>query len=120
MIEEHGSDAHAVEMEGYGAVFAAEMERIPIMVVRGISDMLAGKTAQGDAVLQPRAAIFAAAFTCELLNLWGQSQPRTPTARRPAAQRPPALRPDCHPRRRALPPRASRPHAPALAIRLRT
>jgi hypothetical protein len=85
VIEEHGSDAHAVEMEGYGAVFAAEMERIPIMVVRGISDMLAGKTAQGDAVLQPLAAIFAAAFTFELLNLWGQSQPRTPTAPAPSS-----------------------------------
>lgn len=85
MIDEHGSDAHAVEMEGYGAVFAAGMERIPIMVVRSISDMLAGKTAQGDAVLQPLAAIFAAAFTFELLNLWSQSQPRPATPPMPSS-----------------------------------
>jgi nucleoside phosphorylase len=83
IIDEHGSDAHAVEMEGYGAVFAADMEGIPILVVRGISDMLAGKTAQRDAVDQPLAAIFAAAFTFELLNLWSHSQSRPPAAPTP-------------------------------------
>ena len=86
LIDEHDSDAHAIEMEGYGAVFAAEMDRIPSLVVRGISDMLAGKTAQRDAFHQPLAAIFAAAFTFELLDLWSQSQsrpPATPTPSRP-------------------------------------
>ena len=78
IIDEHGGDAHAVEMEGYGAVFAADLARTPIMVVRGISDMIENKTPSDDAIYQPLAAIFAAAFTYELLNLWSQSNPRAP------------------------------------------
>jgi nucleoside phosphorylase len=79
MIAQVGGDAHAVEMEGYGAVFAAGLERIPCIVVRGISDMTAEKTPEGDAVRQPVAAVHAAAFGFELLNLWGQAnRPSTP------------------------------------------
>ncbi len=72
IIAKHYGDAHALEMEGYGAVFAANIERTPAILVRGISDMRARKTAAADAVNQPVAAAHAAAFGMEILNLWGQ------------------------------------------------
>lgn len=71
-INQHYGDAHALEMEGYGAVFAANLERTPSMIIRGISDMRGGKTPELDVVHQPVAAVHAAAFTFELLDLWGQ------------------------------------------------
>ena len=93
MIDKHGGDAHAVEMEGYGAVFAANRARTPIMVVRGISDMTRNKTPDDDAILQPLAAIFAAAFAFELLNLWSQSNPRVSPALGPAPAAAPTTSP---------------------------
>ena len=56
-INQHYGDAHALEMEGYGAVFAANLERTPSMIIRGISDMRGGKTPELDVVHQPVAAV---------------------------------------------------------------
>lgn len=82
-IAEHGGDAHAVEMEGYGAAMAAQTARIPALIVRGISDMLEGKTPDVDKLHQPLAAMFAAAFAFQVLDEWSltQTSPIAPTSR---------------------------------------
>ncbi|MDQ1173416.1 nucleoside phosphorylase [Microbacterium testaceum] len=62
-IKEHANDALAVEMEGYG--FHAALSAYPdieAIVVRGISDVVDGKSAQSDKAWQPVAASRAAAF----------------------------------------------------------
>ncbi len=62
-IKQHANDALAVEMEGYG--FHAALSAYPgieAMVVRGISDVVDGKSAQSDKAWQPVAASRAAAF----------------------------------------------------------
>jgi nucleoside phosphorylase len=72
-IAENYGDACVVEMEGYGAIFAANQERTPCILIRGVSDMTgADKTATGDAIRQPIAACHAAAFGFELLSAWGE------------------------------------------------
>lgn len=65
-------DTHVVEMEGFGAVYAASAERTPSIVVRGVSDMRQKKSPGADKILQPVAAAHAAAFAFELLSHWGQ------------------------------------------------
>ena len=72
LIAQAYSDAHIVEMEGYGAEYAASQERTPSIVVRGVSDMTSAKTAGSDEMLQPIAACHAAAFAFEVLSHWGQ------------------------------------------------
>ncbi|WP_019609813.1 MULTISPECIES: hypothetical protein [Nocardiopsis] len=65
-------DAVAVEMEGYGFLRSAYLAPgTHSLVVRGISDLLSGKTADADDFWQPVAAAHAAAFACEFLDLFG-------------------------------------------------
>lgn len=88
-IDDHYQDAHALEMEGYGAAMAAEKARIPIMVIRGISDMRKDKNPEDDAIFQPVAAMHAAAFGMRLLDLWSEAQQRielAPVTARPTEQ----------------------------------
>jgi nucleoside phosphorylase len=73
-------DATALEMEGYGAMFAALNEETPCVVIRGISDDRAGKDAALDKIHQPIAAAHGAAFAYELLDLWGENR-RPPETR---------------------------------------
>lgn len=68
-------DTHVVEMEGYGAVYAATAERTPSIVIRGVSDMRQKKSAGKDKLLQPIAACHAAAFAFEMLSHFGQLYP---------------------------------------------
>ena len=75
LIASSCGDAHAVEMEGYGAQFAAYRKETPGIVVRGISDMAEGKSADADALNQPVAARRAAAFAFELLGEWSRAYP---------------------------------------------
>lgn len=75
IITQHFGDALAVEMEGYGAAYAAYSERTPFIVIRGISDKRKGKKPRTDAINQPVAAAHAAAFAFELLNIWGRFKP---------------------------------------------
>lgn len=86
-LRQHCDDAVAVEMEGYGFLAGAHKNAdVEALVVRGISDLLTGKTGAADRRWQPPAARHAAAFAFELL---AQAQPanlRTSTA----DQRPPA------------------------------
>ena len=75
LIASSYGDSHAVEMEGYGAQFAAHRKETPGIIVRGISDMVEGKSADEDAMNQPIAARRAAAFAFELLSEWGRAYP---------------------------------------------
>jgi nucleoside phosphorylase len=79
VLEEHITsnyqDATALEMEGYGAIFAAEEEgRTPCIIIRGISDDRAGKDPKLDKIHQPIAAAHSAAFAYELLDYWGDNR----------------------------------------------
>ena len=60
-------DACIVEMEGYGAIYAASQELKPAIVIRGVSDMTEKKEPGTDKTRQPIAACHAAAFAFELL-----------------------------------------------------
>ena len=94
LITQNCGDAHALDMEGYGAVFAANREQTPSMVIRGISDMRGGKDPELDLIHQPVAAVHAAAFGFELLNAWGQSYRPVPKVG--------GLRPDLSPAQEPL------------------
>ncbi len=91
-ISKHCGDAQAVEMEGYGALFAARLESTPAIVIRGISDAREGKEPEKDAIYQPVAAAHAAAFAFELIALRMKRYPASSLRGRgetPAALAPP-------------------------------
>lgn len=64
----HLNDAAAVEMEGWGVMNAAHQENTSAIIVRGISDMCAGKDHTKDKLHQPIAAAHAAAFAFSILS----------------------------------------------------
>ena len=70
-IREHYNDAVAVEMEGIGFLTAIHanlgIQGIEAIVIRGISDKLAGKSPEADEQWQPRASHHAAAFAFQVL-----------------------------------------------------
>lgn len=62
-IRDHCGDALAVEMEGFGFLHAAHAHpTVDSLVVRGISDLVDGKSTADDILNQPMAASRAAAF----------------------------------------------------------
>jgi len=67
-LRSHFNDAGAVEMEGWGVMNAARYENAPAIIVRGISDMCAGKDHAKDAQHQPIAAAHASAFAFSILT----------------------------------------------------
>lgn len=67
-LRKHFNDCGAVEMEGWGAMNAAHHENTPAIIVRGISDMCAGKDHASDKLHQPIAAAHAAAFAFGILS----------------------------------------------------
>ncbi|MBM2621807.1 phosphorylase [Actinoplanes sp. LDG1-06] len=68
LLQTHCGDTLAVEMEGWGFLFAAHTNGdVPAIVVRGISDLTADKEPEQDRARQPIAAEHAAAFAFELL-----------------------------------------------------
>lgn len=73
----------AVEMEGFGTMHAAYMQSTPAVIVRGISDMCAGKNHEKDKSDQPIAAAHAAAFAFSILSFLSKD----PAYNRPAQQR---------------------------------
>ena len=69
LIRSHFNDCGAVEMEGWGVMNAAQREReASAIIVRGISDMCAGKDHANDKLHQPIAAAHAAAFAFSILS----------------------------------------------------
>jgi nucleoside phosphorylase len=82
LLRKHCSDAAAVEMEGHGFLYTAHVnEDVAALVVRGISDLLSGKTAEADKQWQPIASRHAAAFTFELLSRLPQADTRREAVR---------------------------------------
>ncbi len=88
-INQAYQDATGLEMEGYGALIAAEQEETPCIVVRGVSDDRIGKNARLDKIHQPIAAGHAAAFAFELLDMWSQNM-SPPNPKEPTVSAPPA------------------------------
>lgn len=87
ILEASCDDAYAVEMEGWGFLFAAHTNGdVPAIVIRGISDLTAGRDLDTDLRTQPMAAEHAAAFAFELLatltlptaDMLGVAQPWRP------------------------------------------
>lgn len=88
LLRERYGDACIVEMEGYGAMFAASRERTPAIVLRGVSDLAASdKTPEKDAVRQPVAASHAAAFGFEMLSHWAAARPKVGVVEQPELDR---------------------------------
>jgi len=71
-LRSHFNDAGAVEMEGWGVMNAARYEEAPAIIVRGISDMCAGKDHVEDRLHQPIASAHAAAFAFSILSVRGR------------------------------------------------
>jgi nucleoside phosphorylase len=91
-LRSHFNDCGAVEMEGWGAMSAARYENTPAIVVRGISDMCAGKDHVKDKLHQPIAAAHAAAFAFSILSFRSKVPTEGPMldneVKRPAAVKP--------------------------------
>jgi hypothetical protein len=90
-IRANYNDAVAVEMEGIGFLTAIHansgLQGVEALIIRGISDLLAGKSPEEDAQWQPRAARHAAGFTFALLNKLSQlSLSSPPKTSNPATQ----------------------------------
>jgi len=68
VLRSHFNDCGAVEMEGWGVMNAAHRESTSAIIVRGISDMCAGKNHEKDKLHQPIAAAHAAAFAFSILS----------------------------------------------------
>jgi nucleoside phosphorylase len=69
LIDAHCGDAQAIEMEGFGVLNAAHANKeVDALVIRGISDLLDGKSKAADRSAQPAAARHAAAFAFEVLH----------------------------------------------------
>lgn len=69
-IQKYYGDTLAVEMEGYGHMVAAHGRNVPALVIRGISDLLDGKTGADKAGWQQKAAKNAAEFLILLLTTY--------------------------------------------------
>lgn len=89
-LRERYGDACIVEMEGYGAMFAASCDRTPAIVLRGVSDLAGSdKTPKRDALRQPVAACHAAAFGFEMLSHWAAARATVGVVDRPQLNRGP-------------------------------
>lgn len=84
-IRLHMNDCGAVEMEGWGVMNAGHHENASSIIVRGISDMCAGKDHASDRLHQPLAAAHAAAFAFAILSF----RSKVPATRGAAPQTPP-------------------------------
>ena len=75
LLDRYASDALAVETEGHGFLAGAYLNReVEALVIRGISDLLAGKDQASDEYWQPVASRHAAAFAVEFLDSLGASR----------------------------------------------
>jgi nucleoside phosphorylase len=67
LIAERFNDAAAIDMESYGVYETAHRYEIPVLAIRGLSDLIGDKNAVSDRELQPCAAANAASFAIALL-----------------------------------------------------
>jgi tetratricopeptide (TPR) repeat protein len=80
-IKEAYSDSLAVEMEGSGFLKAAQdNEQVKALVIRGVSDLLDGKSEADVSGSQIKAARHASAFTFEILSKLAQTEVRKNTS----------------------------------------
>lgn len=68
LIAERFNDAAAIDMESYGVYETAHRYEVPVLAVRGLSDLIGDKNSASDQELQPRAAANAASFAIALLS----------------------------------------------------
>ncbi len=68
LIAERLNDAAAIDMESHGVYETAHRYDLPVLAVRGLSDLLGDKTPEADRELQPRAVAHAASFAIALLR----------------------------------------------------
>ena len=117
MLARDYNDTCVVEMEGYGAVYAATSVQTPSIIIRGVSDLAMKKAAATDKTRQPVAACHAAAFGFELLAQWGGnylpparivSRPTRPAAPGPQAPSAADAPPEAHGPTSAPPPISKR------------
>ncbi|HUC59096.1 MAG TPA: CATRA conflict system CASPASE/TPR repeat-associated protein, partial [Streptosporangiaceae bacterium] len=74
LLERNASDTLAIETEGHGFLESAYVNPgVDALVIRGISDLLAGKDTDADTYWQPVASRHAAAFAVEMLDSLGAS-----------------------------------------------
>lgn len=86
LIGQHCGDAQGVDMESFGAMAAAcAGGGVEAMVVRGVSDLIGGKTKDADRTRQPLAARNAAAFALALIERL-EPAPAAPRGPDPEAQ----------------------------------
>ena len=104
-LQEFYSDALAVEMEGRGFLEAVHINSILGTVIRGISDLLSGKSVADKAGWQRKAADAASAVAFEMLATLTQGSPER------------GARPPSSPPHRAAPGSASPPSNAGPAIR---
>lgn len=109
-IRDELNDCCAIDMETFGAYEAAHTSRVLVAAVRGISDFVAGKTADADARWQPVAARNAADVAADLL---AHADPDDVPPRKLS----PA--PGSEPEPDAAPPRSLPPNARVWEARLR-
>lgn len=89
-LRSHFNDCGAVEMEGWGVMNAARRHNTPVIIVRGISDMCAGKDHAKDELHQPIAAAHAAAFAFSILSVRSKVPAQKGTVLDGESENPPA------------------------------
>ncbi|XHR80779.1 MAG: SUMF1/EgtB/PvdO family nonheme iron enzyme [Gloeotrichia echinulata GP01] len=69
-VKQHYNDAIAVEMEGYGFLYAVSKNepKVPALIIRGISDLIDGKSAADATGSQPMAAKHASELAFKILE----------------------------------------------------
>jgi WD40 repeat protein/nucleoside phosphorylase len=92
-LREHYGDTLAIEMEGIGFLAAAHAGRTEALVVRGVSDMLDGKSDADASGGQARASAAAAAFAFTVLGRFRASTPSATDAPEEHEPPPPAAEP---------------------------
>ena len=68
LIAERFNDAAAIDMESYGVYETAHRYEVPVLAVRGLSDLVGDKNPVSDQELQPRAVANAASLAIALLS----------------------------------------------------